>query len=83
MGTVWLKQCPRCDKGDLYLDNDMYGESIACLQCGWRRDVVGGLVFQSEVVVGPVPVCTLPKSERDPGGIAGTISPRLRRRRAR
>lgn len=80
MSSVWLKQCPRCGKGDLYVDNDIYGESIVCLQCAWRRDVMGGVVQQPEVAAEPVPVSMLPKSERDPGGIAGNISPRRRGR---
>jgi hypothetical protein len=29
----WLKGCPRCG-GDLYRDRDIYGQFVACLQCG-------------------------------------------------
>ncbi len=31
---LWFKQCPKCE-GDLYLDRDMYGPFVACLQCGY------------------------------------------------
>ena len=31
---VWAKQCSRCS-GDLYMDSDMYGTYIGCLQCGY------------------------------------------------
>lgn len=80
MTTFWLKQCPKCS-GDLYIDKDMYGTSITCLQCGRRREVTGGIVFQPEMSIKLVPV--LPKSERDPGGISGNISPQRRRRVSR
>ena len=29
----WLKACPRCH-GDLYLEEDIFGSYVACLQCG-------------------------------------------------
>lgn len=29
----WLKSCPRC-RGDLYEGKDIYGQYVACLQCG-------------------------------------------------
>ena len=31
---LWFKQCPRCE-GDLHHDRDVYGEYVACLQCGY------------------------------------------------
>ncbi|MBI4202200.1 MAG: hypothetical protein HY532_03680 [Chloroflexi bacterium] len=31
---LWLKQCPKC-QGDLFLDRDMYGPFVSCLQCGY------------------------------------------------
>lgn len=37
---IWLKACPKCAKGDLYLEKDMYGEYIRCLQCGYTRDLI-------------------------------------------
>ena len=30
---IWLKSCPKCD-GDLYGASDLYGDYVACLQCG-------------------------------------------------
>lgn len=29
----WLKCCPRCG-GDLYLNKDIWGRYLACVQCG-------------------------------------------------
>ena len=29
----WLKACARCG-GDVYKQSDMYGEYLACIQCG-------------------------------------------------
>ena len=29
---VWLKECPRCKNGDLYLDQD---DCRHCMQCGY------------------------------------------------
>ena len=36
---VWLKSCPRCERGDLMLEAEREGWSINCLQCGYTRDV--------------------------------------------
>ena len=35
---LFLKACPKCH-GDMYLDRDVYGTFIECLQCGLLRDV--------------------------------------------
>ena len=36
---IWFKACPRC-KGDLYLERETgYSDELACLSCGYRRDV--------------------------------------------
>jgi len=35
---LWLKCCPRCG-GDLYLERDVYGAYVACLQCGRHFDI--------------------------------------------
>ena len=32
------KACPKCH-GDLYLNKDMYGKYLSCLQCGYMKDV--------------------------------------------
>jgi hypothetical protein len=29
----WFKQCPKCH-GDLRIEQDEYGEYVACMQCG-------------------------------------------------
>ncbi len=31
---MWFKECPKC-QGDLWMDRDMYGPFVACLQCGY------------------------------------------------
>lgn len=36
---VWLNSCPRCDRGDVILDNDRYGWHIRCVQCGYAKDI--------------------------------------------
>ena len=36
---VWLKACPRCRRGDLKLDSDMYGKFFQCLQCGHIKEI--------------------------------------------
>lgn len=36
---MWLHACPKCSKGDLYLEKDIYGWCIHCLQCGYVRDI--------------------------------------------
>lgn len=30
---MWLGACPRC-RGDLFLQSDLFGEFVSCLQCG-------------------------------------------------
>ena len=35
---IFLKACPKC-RGPLNLDRDMYGAYLACLQCGFMKDV--------------------------------------------
>ena len=35
----WLKACPRC-RGDIYLEsNELEGNELHCMQCGFRRFV--------------------------------------------
>ena len=36
---VWLKACPRCQRGDLKLDSDMYGKFVQCVQCGFIKEL--------------------------------------------
>ena len=31
---IWYKSCPRCSRGDLYLDED---DCKHCLQCGYTQ----------------------------------------------
>ncbi len=37
---LYLKCCPRCQKGDLVVERDTHGASVQCLQCGFARDIV-------------------------------------------
>lgn len=36
---LWLKACSRCKTGDVELVKDHYGWFLACVQCGYVRDV--------------------------------------------
>jgi hypothetical protein len=42
---VLLKRCPKCS-GDLFLERDIYGSNLRCLQCGktLNRDEIMALV---------------------------------------
>ena len=35
---MYLKQCPKCH-GDLVLGEDIHGQYISCIQCGYLRDL--------------------------------------------
>ena len=35
---IQFKRCPRC-KGDLLSREDMYGEYLTCIQCGYLMDL--------------------------------------------
>ncbi len=35
---IFFKGCPKCG-GDLYLRNDIYGDYLDCLQCGYATDL--------------------------------------------
>ena len=38
-GGMWkLKSCPRCN-GDVFLEEDISGWYLRCLQCGYNRDL--------------------------------------------
>ena len=34
---IFFKACPKC-QGDLYLDRDVYGVFVKCVQCAMVRD---------------------------------------------
>jgi len=34
-----LIACPKCAKGDLFLNKDMYGAYVQCLQCGYLKEI--------------------------------------------
>jgi uncharacterized protein (DUF983 family) len=39
MGRTKIGTCPRCKKGELFIDRDFYGWYENCLQCGYARDL--------------------------------------------
>jgi hypothetical protein len=43
--VIWLKACPRCG-GDLFLEREIEGQSIRCLQCS------GALTRAQEAALG-------------------------------
>ena len=43
---MWLKACPRCTNGDMYLDED---ELRHCMQCGFIQGSVYGKNAQEEL----------------------------------
>jgi len=58
----WLKRCPRCS-GDMFEQNDQYGNVVACMQCGFSKGVHDKLVDPDEVNVDPLPASVVPKYE--------------------
>lgn len=36
---VLFKSCPKCETGDLMKSEDMFGEYVECLQCGFVKDL--------------------------------------------
>lgn len=38
---IWAKSCPKCGKGDLMLERDLYGWYRQCVQCGYLQDMAG------------------------------------------
>jgi hypothetical protein len=39
MGKLKIGSCPRCNKGEVFIDRDQYGWYECCLQCGYTRDL--------------------------------------------
>jgi hypothetical protein len=39
VGNLKIGSCPRCNKGEVFLDRDQYGWYECCLQCGYTRDL--------------------------------------------
>jgi hypothetical protein len=37
---IKFKGCPKC-RGELYLNQDMYGKYYNCMQCGYLKDLTG------------------------------------------
>lgn len=36
---LWLKSCPKCKRGDLVSQRDIYGSYLECIQCGYTVDL--------------------------------------------
>ncbi|HLC30894.1 MAG TPA: YheV family putative metal-binding protein [Dehalococcoidia bacterium] len=36
---MWYKNCPKCGKGDLIQEKDIYGSYRQCVQCGYLEDL--------------------------------------------
>jgi ribosomal protein L37E len=47
---IAFKSCPRCRRGDLYLDHT---ETLTCLQCGYERHARQRLYLASVAVERP------------------------------
>ena len=43
---MWLKACPRCTNGDMYLDEDQLKH---CMQCGFIQGSVDVTTAQEEL----------------------------------
>lgn len=35
---IYFKECPKCH-GDLYVAEDIHGQYLSCIQCGYLRDL--------------------------------------------
>ena len=35
---IYFKKCPKCH-GDLYAAEDIHGQYMSCIQCGYLRDL--------------------------------------------
>ena len=44
--VIYLKHCPRCG-GDVQASEDVYGQYIHCLQCGYSDDIASPNPFIS------------------------------------
>ena len=36
---MWLKSCPRCERGDVLLEEERNSYRVRCAQCGFSREV--------------------------------------------
>lgn len=41
--------CPKCGKGKLFIDRDVYGYYFSCLACGWQPSTPGNLIKDKPV----------------------------------
>jgi transcription initiation factor TFIIIB Brf1 subunit/transcription initiation factor TFIIB len=68
---MWLKACPRC-LGDLILEADLYGQYVACLQCGC-------VLNEQQIRLLPMSTRSIPRAARHRGvGSEVRKSPRTR-----
>lgn len=40
---MFPKSCPKCS-GDIFLENDVYGKYIRCMQCGYHKDTISPII---------------------------------------
>ncbi|MCH7656074.1 MAG: hypothetical protein IIC95_08875 [Chloroflexi bacterium] len=50
---ILFKSCPKCTTGDLMKSEDLFGEYMECLQCGYMKDLAAPA---RSVVPVPAPV---------------------------
>lgn len=55
---MYLKSCPRCKAGDLYIEKDWFGPYVLCLQCGYMKDI--------KEPAKPTPASTQAKPQKEP-----------------
>ena len=36
---MWFKSCPRCERGDVFFEEERHGCRVRCAQCGFSREV--------------------------------------------
>ena len=36
---MWSKSCPRCERGDVFYEEEREGSRVRCAQCGYSREV--------------------------------------------
>lgn len=53
IAMFWLKNCPRCNTGDLWEGKDMYGSYVACLQCSYYLTEAEEVVLRYASARGP------------------------------
>lgn len=63
---LWLKECPKCENGDLVMDRDLYGFYRSCVQCGYYEELPSDRVLTLAPVLSTVkrPILTASRKGR-------------------